>query len=126
MAAIAPEHQTEFWNHARKLEGLDRSSLLSGYADLAGSGQALGSAPLVIMTAERDEKDFEMRRDMHAKLTRLSDNSVHLVARNSGHAIPIERPDLVVAAVQAVTRAAKTKEKLLPAQIQGAEPAIAR
>lgn len=125
LAKIPPERQNEFWSNVRTLEGMDRESLLFGYSGLSGSGQALGGAPLVIVTAERDERDFAMRRDMHAKLVALSGNGIHLVARNSGHVIPVERPDLVVAAVQAVTRAARTNERLTPEQVRGADSAAA-
>jgi hypothetical protein len=117
LADIPFEQQREFWAHVRKLEGLEHDSLLSSYSALAGSGQALRSAPLVVMTAEREAKDFATRRDMHAKLERLSTNSVHLIARDTGHVIPMDRPDLVVAAVQAVVRALRTQEPLAPAPI---------
>ncbi|HVJ19136.1 MAG TPA: alpha/beta hydrolase [Polyangiaceae bacterium] len=119
LSTIPPERQGEFWSNVRRLEGLERTSLLASYSGLAGSGQALRGAPLVIMTAERNENDLATRREMHAKLTPLSGNSLHLLAPKSGHVIPAERPDLVVAAVQAVTRAARTNERLAPAQIAG-------
>jgi pimeloyl-ACP methyl ester carboxylesterase len=117
LTEIPALQQAEFWSHVRKLEGLERDSLLASYSALAGFGQALGSAPLVVMTAERDAKDLATRREMHEKLTALSANSLHSMARNAGHLIPVDRPDLVVAAVQAVVRTARTHEKLAPAQI---------
>lgn len=40
---------------------------------------------------------------LHARLCRLSPDSAHVVAERSGHLVPLEDPDLIVAAVAAVT-----------------------
>ena len=49
--------------------------------------------------AERLE---QVRQDSQQELLGLSSNSTHIVARESGHSIQMEQPDLVIEAIRRV------------------------
>lgn len=86
-----------------------------------GDGPPLGDKPLVVLTAAVDvsarqfgslldlpEAEFkqgwlELQRD----LTRLSTNSSHLIADESGHGLILEQPELVVEAIRRVVEAVR-------------------
>lgn len=121
MARVTEKERSEFWKNVRALEGLNRDSMLQGYAGLDGSGQALGSLPLVILTAERDSEQFAARLRAHGELGRLSSDSLHLIVRRSGHGIPFDRPDAVANAVNAVVEACRSSAKLTTSALAGAK-----
>ncbi len=51
---------------------------------------------------------------MQSELPALSPNRLHLVARNSGHFIQVDEPELVSAVVRAVVNAVRTRSRLDP------------
>lgn len=66
---------------------------------------SLGSLPLIVLS--QDSKDSKMSDERFQKwaslqldLTKLSSNSEHIIAENSGHFVPLDRPDLVISAVK--------------------------
>ncbi|MDP9409760.1 MAG: alpha/beta fold hydrolase [Actinomycetota bacterium] len=105
-------------------EGID---LGASRKQLAGLGQ-LGEMPLAVLTAgrlelpagmpesrARAERRFWRRwQTWQGELARLSSNSTHARATESGHMIQIEAPELVVEAVRQVVEAARTGEPVPP------------
>lgn len=98
-------------------------------AEVRGAN-TLGNLPLVVVTAgragprtvqglpERLVKPLEdTRMELQRELAGLSTDSVHVVAADSGHAVPdaaTGQPDVVVTAVEAVVRAARDGTTLPP------------
>jgi pimeloyl-ACP methyl ester carboxylesterase len=121
--AQVPESEADaFWSNVRRLEGLDRESMLSGYEGLR-TDRALGDSPLAILTAGKPETELSARRQWQGALAALSSNSVHVTANESGHNVHLDQPALVVGAAVAVVRAARAKGKLTEEQIsEGAAP----
>jgi pimeloyl-ACP methyl ester carboxylesterase len=107
LAKAPPAAVPEFWRNLRNWEGLDRESLVAGYAGLRGSAGALGDRPLVILTSGQPAADLPRRLRAQSMLPALSSNSVALVVGESGHNIPLERPAIVVRAVRVVVDAAR-------------------
>ena len=107
LAKAPPDAVPEFWRNLRNWEGLDRESLVAGYAGLRGSAGALGDRPLVILTSGQPAADLPRRLRAQSMLPALSTNSVALVVDESGHNIPLERPALVARAVRAVVDAVR-------------------
>lgn len=103
----------------------DQSSEHLDYDAFAESGElaerlstTLEDKPLVVVTRGKPGAPngvspavaaewFRLWNEQQARLLRLSNNSVHFVARDSGHMIPDETPELVVAAVNAVVHACR-------------------
>jgi len=84
---------------------------------------SFGDKPLVVITqgvpqwppdfpAEVAARLLQARREMHRSLVQLSSESTHVVADKSGHVIPYDQPDLVVAAIRQVVEAVRDKDKL--------------
>lgn len=73
--------------------------------------ESLGSLPLVVLSQgskdpEMTDERFQQWASLQLDLTQLSSNSQQIIAENSGHLIPLERPDLVISAVyQLIDRA---------------------
>jgi pimeloyl-ACP methyl ester carboxylesterase len=65
---------------------------------------AYGSLPLVVITRGRYTPDDDRAgwEGVQNDLARLSTHSVHLVAAHSDHAVTLEQPELVIAAIQGV------------------------
>jgi pimeloyl-ACP methyl ester carboxylesterase len=112
------------------LHGLDDPSTISEHVDLEASRKTLNKVdlhdiPLVVLsaganelvatlpTALREKADGIWLDEQHA-LAGLSDDSVHAIARLSGHFIQNDQPELVLAAMRAVDRAARAHAKLQP------------
>jgi pimeloyl-ACP methyl ester carboxylesterase len=101
----------------------DGVNILAGEA-LAAGVTSLGDTPLaVISRGQTDETTGDLppnvRRAadhlwtrMQDELTALSPDHLHVVALRSGHLVPIEQPDVVVRATQAVVRAARAHARL--------------
>ena len=87
--------------------------------DQVGGLGDLGDLPLVVLTAESTlnsealgaiglPPDFPVEQiqstwiELQEELASLSTNSTHLIAEGSGHAIHLDRPDLVVEAIEQV------------------------
>lgn len=77
-------------------------------AELA-SITSLGSIPLIVLTEGQMSGDFERSWSrFQDELATLSSNSLHMVARNSGHSIQDDEPDLVNASIRAVVQAVRS------------------
>lgn len=79
--------------------------------------ESLGSLPLVVITAgilqDRWLKTVPMlEARAQTRLASLSTNSIHVIDRGVGHFIPKTDPDVVVSAVLATVRAARSHSKL--------------
>src|SRR4051794_25873218 len=112
------------------LHGLDEPSTTAEHVDLEASRKTLHKAdlhdiPLVVLNAATNELvaalPTPLRRradgiwvDEQSELAALSDDSVHAIARLSGHFIQNDQPDLVLAAMRGVERAARAHGKLEP------------
>lgn len=68
----------------------------------ARSQHSLGHLPLVVITHGKglDASWKTLQND----LANLSSNSTHLIASESGHAIMLDQPDLVIAAIRQIVR----------------------
>jgi pimeloyl-ACP methyl ester carboxylesterase len=69
-----------------------------------GAQRSYGSMPLMVITrgiyAPNDDRaGWELVQN---DLAHLSTNSVHLVAKDSGHAVMLDQPEIVIAAIQSV------------------------
>lgn len=113
LSRISGEELSEFWRNARALEGLDAGTTIAGYEALRDAKATLGDRPLVILTPENPPSDFEQRREMQGRLTRLSSNSVHLVVRDSAHNLQLEKPSVVIGSVRAVVDAARLETRVV-------------
>jgi len=73
----------------------------------------LGDLPLVVLTADKSQDIESLRatpavyeqsqtvwQTLQDELASLSTNSTHVIAKGSGHFIHLDRPDLVIAAIQ--------------------------
>ena len=87
----------------------------------------LGDLPLVVLTA-KNSQDIELSRAMPApafeqtriawqssqdELAKLSTNGTHLIAKGSGHVIHLDRPDLVITAIQQVIDQSRARTPLV-------------
>ena len=89
-------------------------------ASIKDQTQALGDKPLVDVTAGNlppvppamAEKQASKYAELQTKLLSLSSNSKQLTAENSGHFIVIDRPDVVIDAIEQVVRSVRTNTKL--------------
>ena len=66
---------------------------------------SLGSLPLIVLSqGSKDSKisdeRFQKWASLQLDLTKLSSNSQRIIAENSGHLVQLDRPELVVSAVQ--------------------------
>jgi len=105
-------------------EGLDFDAFRASMAEVRDSKRSLGDMPLVVLTHGREgppppgvsaglsAQMARVWREMQSELPRLSSNSVHVTAENSGHYIHRDAPRLVVAAVQEVVRAVRTRARV--------------
>ena len=97
----------------------DGVDLAAGEA-LARSVQSLGDIPLAVVTAGRHDAEWgrvphrlaraldRQWTTMQDELARLSTDHVHVVALRSDHAVQDGQPDVVIRAVRAVVRAARS------------------
>jgi pimeloyl-ACP methyl ester carboxylesterase len=75
----------------------------------------LGSIPLVVLTQGKINGDFEGSwAQFQDELAALSTNSLHLVARGSGHEIAKEAPQLLTTTVGDVVAAVRGSSRLAP------------
>lgn len=80
--------------------------------ELARAGNCFGDLPLVVLSAgiqdqEEDPKldhDHALKLQLHDRLTHLSSRGTHIVVPQSGHDIPDEAPEAIVAAIREVLR----------------------
>jgi pimeloyl-ACP methyl ester carboxylesterase len=104
-------------------EGLDFDSFAAGAAEMRAVSRTIGDKPLVVLTRgkedgrqgmspERAAQTLRLWQELQAGLPRLSTNSAHVVARNSGHFMQTDVPELVVAAVHEVVDVARTHRRI--------------
>jgi pimeloyl-ACP methyl ester carboxylesterase len=105
-------------------EGVDFDTLSEGYEQLATVNPSLGAIPLVILAHSKPvplppsvspQLASEMERvwrSMQEQLARLSSNSAYLVVPNAGHHIQLDRPEVVVAAINEVVGAVREQRRL--------------
>jgi pimeloyl-ACP methyl ester carboxylesterase len=106
----ASEHELEGEWLAKDVDWVDGSTLV----DRPTSGVELAAVddlddiPLAVLTQGQTSGQFAIEWSrFQAELARLSSNAVHVVARDSGHSIQNDAPDLVKAAIAAVLRSAR-------------------
>jgi pimeloyl-ACP methyl ester carboxylesterase len=63
--------------------------------------------PLIVLSAGKPEFDItqevlEKLQELHADLANQSPQGVHIVAHESGHAIQLDKPELVIDAIRQV------------------------
>ncbi len=91
---------------------------VSESAAQAASAGALGDLPLAVLSHDPDKPQPDLPEDlvkptndawqqMQNELAQLSTRSTHVLAKNSGHYIQFDRPDLVVEAVRRVIAQAR-------------------
>jgi pimeloyl-ACP methyl ester carboxylesterase len=107
---------------APKLNGIDMLLDCLSKADEATKDRTypLGDRPLVDVTAGNSPPGppallttwSQKYEELQTKLVSLSTNSKRIVARESGHFIIIDRPDVVVEAIQQTVSAVRTQSKL--------------
>ena len=113
------------WSQA-SFEGGDsldlRSDLIQVHKALDGE-HPLGKIPVVVVSKtlapEEDytEEQVEWNHGLQDKLAGESTNSLHLVAKNSGHHIQLEDPRLVSAAIRGVLAAVRAHKPLTSIQV---------
>jgi pimeloyl-ACP methyl ester carboxylesterase len=101
-------------------EGVDFDAFLESVAEVRRGGRAFGDRPLVALShgkpypkepGESDEIAVQVERvifEMHASLSRLSTNGIHVVDPGSGHFMQADNPKLVVGAIREVVLAARS------------------
>jgi pimeloyl-ACP methyl ester carboxylesterase len=93
-------------------------------AQTTASG-SLGAMPLVVLSHDPDKPQTELPEDldkpvndtwqqMQNELAQLSTASTHVIAKNSGHYIQLDRPELVIAAVRQVVDEARQAQTPKP------------
>ena len=107
-AVLTPEEWQQYFSH-------DDEFVFPEGAD--SSGPDLGDIPLVVLSAGIVESDMppdvakrvqDVRLEMHRELLDLSSNSRHVIAEESGHAIPRNQPGLVADAISQVVEAIRS------------------
>src|ERR1700677_5002831 len=94
-------------------EGLRELKMFPESAAEAATAGSLGDLPLAVLTHDPDKPQPDLPADlekpvndawqqMQEELAHLSTRSTHVIAKNSGHYIQLDRPDLVIEAVRHV------------------------
>lgn len=103
---------------------LDEFASFDASAAQVRAAGALGDMPLVVLTGGalfdqsrvRLPASFPMQETrqawvgLHAELANLSSSGEHIVIEGSGHAVHLDRPDVVVDAIRRVVEAARDRE----------------
>lgn len=118
-AGTSPEMQMAFTPEVLRgvkaeFEALGRLTPRERPSSAAG---ALGDLPLIVMPRGRtmappSADDLDHRQGQEELLT-LSSNAVLTVAENSGHAVPLDEPQVVAAAVRRLLEALKSPDRRL-------------
>ncbi|WP_439566518.1 alpha/beta fold hydrolase [Gloeocapsopsis crepidinum] len=66
---------------------------------------SLGSLPLIVLSqgsknSKMSDERFQQWSSLQLDLTKISSNSQHIIAENSGHLVQLDQPELVISAVQ--------------------------
>jgi len=114
-----PEYQRAVLSEFVAMQGV-------GSAQVAMSRRPWGALPLLVLTAEDTGKDtghsprqvaraIEIWRDLHDEQAALSDCGVNRIVRDSGHMVPLEKPQAVIEAVREVVYQARARRAGGPA-----------
>jgi len=90
-----------FWREAKFFEAL--GSQIESIGESAATvpvDQEFGDVPMVVVSGETNSDAGQLARQ--ERLAARSRRGRHVIARRSGHWIPLDRPDVVVAAVREV------------------------
>jgi pimeloyl-ACP methyl ester carboxylesterase len=89
------------WTHPKFFEALGSqiASIATSAAEVSDD-QDFGTLPLIVVSGELSADDRQLTH--HADLATRSRRGRHVVAAGSGHWIPLDRPDVVAAAVRDV------------------------
>jgi pimeloyl-ACP methyl ester carboxylesterase len=73
---------------------------------------SLGSLPLIVLSqgskdSKMSDERFQKWASLQLDLTKLSSNSQHIIAENSGHLVPLDQPELVISAVHQLIKKIK-------------------
>lgn len=94
-------------------------------AKQAGAAGSLGDLPLAVLSSDPDRPQPDLPEDlvkpvndawqqMQDELAQLSTRSTHVIAKNSGHYIQLDRPDLVIEAIRQVLEQARQAHPAKP------------
>jgi pimeloyl-ACP methyl ester carboxylesterase len=99
-------------HHAANDNPFEAEELRAMFAERSSKEHVLGNLPLIVMSrgsSEHKGPDGQAAENRHQKeqvtLVALARSSKHVVAHRSGHHIPLDEPDLVVAAIRDVVGA---------------------
>jgi pimeloyl-ACP methyl ester carboxylesterase len=103
--------------HSLRESVAELKSISESAAQTAATG-SLGDMPLVVLSQDPDAPQYDLPEDivkptseawqqMQKELAQLSTRSTQVIAKNSGHYIQLNRPDLVVDAIRQVIRAVR-------------------
>jgi pimeloyl-ACP methyl ester carboxylesterase len=106
-----PEARAAECNFHSVRESVAELKAISTSAAQAAATGSLGDMPLVVLSHDPDKPQFELPEDldkpvndtwqqMQQELAELSTASTHVIAKNSGHYIQLDRPELVIEAVR--------------------------
>lgn len=123
ISSIPAPMLADFERNIAALEGLDLKTLLAGFEELRASPRSLGEKPLAILVAGKApegphtavagaEAVQRSREQAQRALESLSTNSAFVVVPQSGHHIPNDAPEVVIRAIDAVVKSARTGERL--------------
>jgi pimeloyl-ACP methyl ester carboxylesterase len=98
--------------HSVRESVAELKSISESAAETAATG-SLGDMPLIVLSQDPDAPQYDLPEDlvkptnegwqqMQAELAQLSTRGTRTVAKNSGHYIQLDRPDLVVDAIRKV------------------------
>jgi pimeloyl-ACP methyl ester carboxylesterase len=114
-ARVAQRTSPGFWRALRS----ESANMMSATSDeVAAARRPLGDMPLIVLTAGRavpmpDEaaEALEARRrvwrEMHDEIAALSTRGVQRTVEDAGHGIQLDRPDVVIAAIEEVLALAR-------------------
>jgi pimeloyl-ACP methyl ester carboxylesterase len=99
-------------------EGVAELKAISESSAQAATTGPLGDLPLAVLSHDPDQPEPGLPEDlvkptndawqqMQNELAQLSTRSTHVIAKNSGHYIQIDRPDLVIEAIRKVVDQAR-------------------
>jgi pimeloyl-ACP methyl ester carboxylesterase len=86
-------------------------------AQLRNSTMEPDGKPLIVLSQGRPREDLEAEKawaELQADLTRRSTNSQKIVARNSGHYIQFDEPDLVISSIRQLIQNRSSRDFAVP------------
>src|SRR5712692_2471525 len=96
-----------FWTHPKSYRAMaDQIEALPESAAQVAVASEYGDMPLVVLSARNSDSG---RMPDHDAVAKLSSSGRHIVARDSGHWIQLDRPELVVTAIRDVCEAARRR-----------------